>query len=224
MTHSIGLSKDLIDYINFHNPPEHPVMTKCRLETAARYPEDEWFQISQEQAAFMAMQIRMLGARRILEIGTFNGYSAMAFAIAANANCGGQSEVVTLDRHSEWSSNARRYFVEAGLADNITLVEGDATTNLPSLVDGKNDYFDFCFIDADKANTNTYVELCLKATRKGGVVLVDNILWDGAVLDPLAVDADTAALKECAVRYSADTGHQTMICSVGDGILFILKN
>jgi O-methyltransferase len=223
VTNSIGLSKELVEYINSHNPPEHPVMKKCRLETAERYPSDEWFQISQEQAAFMGMLIRMTGARRILEVGTFNGYSAMAFAIAANENCNGNSEITTLERHFEWSENARSYFREAKLDGNITLVEGDATESLSKLVQLHENHFDFCFIDADKANTLNYVDLCLRSTRPGGIVLIDNILWDGKVLDPNALDTDTVALKECADLFSDKFGYKTMICSVGDGILFIVK-
>lgn len=223
MTHSIGLSAALVDYINAHNSPEHPVMTKCRVETAIRYPDDEWFQISQEQASFMAMMIRMIGAHRILEVGTFNGYSAMAFAIAANANSGGLAEVFTLDNQSEWCGNARSYFEQANLTNNITLIEGEATLTLPDIIRDKEGYFDFCFIDADKKNTNFYVELCLKATRSGGIILVDNILWDGKVLSPETDDPDTVGLKNCAIRYSTENGYTTMMCSVGDGILFIQK-
>lgn len=223
MTHSIGLSPELVEYINRHNIAEHPVMRKCREETALRYPEDEWFQISLEQASFMAMIVRLTGARRILEIGTFNGYSAMSFALAANAFTSGGSEIITFDKNLEWCANAQGYFDDAGLAGNITLIQGDATETLPSFLSGRNGDFDLCFIDADKANTTNYLDQCYLATRKGGLIIIDNILWDGKVLSDDVTDLDTMALKRCAGAVQQDSRFVATMCSIGDGLLFCQK-
>ena len=223
VTRSISLTKSLIKYINQHNPPEHESMRICRKETKYKYPNDYWFQVSQEQMSFMQMIVSITGAVRILEIGTFNGYSAMGFALSALKNCKENARVVTIENNLLWSGNARGYFTKAGLSDYIHLIEKDATEALSELSKGSENHFDLCFIDADKKNTYHYIDRCASLVRIGGIVLIDNILWGGKVINPDEEDDDTIALIECAEKAIIDERFDQMICSIGDGLLFLLR-
>lgn len=223
MTKSIGLAPALVDYINAHNPDVHPVLTKCEQESQRRYPDDFWFQISQEQAAFMQMLIRLTRSKRILEIGAFNGYSAIAFALAAQQLEADTAKVVSIEKNKEWSANANEYIAEAGLSHVASVIEGDALIEAERLVAMRDQDYDFCFIDADKRNTSKYLETCYRGTRKGGLIIVDNILWDGKVLDEVTRDEDTLELRICAQHAQNDERFKSTICSVGDGLLILEK-
>lgn len=222
MTRSIGLSEEIVGYINAHNAPEHPAMTRCRIEVEASNPSLAWYQVSPEQAAFMMMIVRLMRATAILEVGTFHGYSAMAFALAASEVSSTGAKVVTFEKDADWCNSARRHFQSSGLDQYIEVVQGDAAVELANFAAAHGNVFDLCFIDADKSNTQKYIDECHRVLRPGGLILVDNVLWDGKVLNECA-DRDTEALKKCARQARLDKRFTSTICSVGDGLLMLLK-
>src|SRR5213078_1082276 len=170
--------------------------------------------------AFFAMLIRLMGARRALEIGTFTGYSALAVAAAMPPD----GKVVTCEVSAERAAVARRYWQDAGVADRIDLRLGPALDTLAALLrGGAADSFDFAFIDADKENTDTYYEACLKLVRPGGLVAVDNTLWGGDVADPAAQDAETAALRALNAKVRDDGRVDACLLTLGDGVLLARK-
>jgi caffeoyl-CoA O-methyltransferase len=208
------LPDPLAEYVIALTAPETPLQRRLRDETAA-LPNGR-MQISPDQGAFFAWLIRLLGVRNALEIGTFTGYSALTVASALPP--GGR--LVCCDVSEEWTAIARRYWAEAGMADRIDLRLGPAADTLTALLrDGAADSFDFAFIDADKENSDLYYEQCLKLVRPGGVIVVDNALWSGAVADPAATDAETAAIRALNQKLRDDPRVDACLLTLGDGLL-----
>jgi len=177
-------------------------------------------QIGPDQAALMAMLVRVSGTTRALEIGTFTGYSAMAVASALPAD----GRLVCCDTSDEWTSIARRYWKEAGLDQKIDLRLGPALDTLNSILDdGGADSFGFAFIDADKLNYGNYYEACLKLIRPGGLIALDNMLWDGKVADPSKTDEETAYLRWLNDRIGNDDRVEACLLTVGDGVMLARK-
>jgi caffeoyl-CoA O-methyltransferase len=224
MSHSIGLSSELAAYLSSVNPPEHPELIRCRIETANSFPEHAWFQISPEQAAFMQFLLRVTRARVVLEIGTFTGYSALAFALTLREMHGENSRVVTCDLSQPWTDAAKSYWRAANVSHLIDLRLGPAMATLNDIIAKEGaGTFDFAFIDADKANTRQYYDRAIDLLTQGGLLLVDNVLWAGAVADSGVRDADTQALRDI-VRYAQqDTRVNATACTIGDGLLMCLK-
>jgi predicted O-methyltransferase YrrM len=198
---------------------ETPVQQRLRAETA-KLPMG-LMQIGADQGAFLALLIRLLGARRAVEIGTFTGYSALAVASAMPAD----GRLVCCDISEEWTNIGRRYWREAGVADRIDLRLAPASETLATLL---REYgpgsFDFAFIDADKTGYDGYYEACLKLLRSGGLIAIDNTLWSGAVADPTKNDADTTALRALNLKVRDDPRVTSALLSMGDGVLLALKN
>ena len=181
MNRSITLSDGILDYIHRVGTRENPVLAQCREETAA-LGRQSIMQISAEQGAFMAMLVRLIGAKQTLEIGTFTGYSALAVALALPQD----GRLIACDIDPDRMKMAGGYWKEAGVAGKIDAKIGPAVDTLQTLVDeyaGKT-MFDFAFIDADKTNYDSYYEYCLKLVRAGGLIAIDNVLWSGSVIDP----------------------------------------
>jgi predicted O-methyltransferase YrrM len=155
--------------------------------------------------------LRASGARRVLEIGTLGGYSAIWMARAM----GDDGEILTLEIDSAHAEFARRYLDRAGLADRVTVRVGRALDLLPAL-DGEQ--FDAVFIDADKEPMPTYLDWALRLTRKGGMIFADNALWAGRVADPEVNDTATAAVREFNRRLSTDPRIEATVLPVGDGL------
>jgi caffeoyl-CoA O-methyltransferase len=217
-TRTLTLDDRLYEYLLAVGTREHPVLRRLRAETA-RLPMAR-MQISPEQGQFMALLVRLLGATRCLEVGTFTGYSALACALALPQ--GGQ--LVTLDRSEEWTAIARRYWEEAGVADRISLRLGPAARSLQALLDGGGaGTFDFLFIDADKTGYAEYLELGLELLRPGGLIAVDNVLWSGRVADPADRDEDTAALRALNARLHGDERVDLAMVPIGDGLTLARK-
>lgn len=213
---SIGLDQKLQRYLLSVSPAEHPVLADLRQETSQL--EQRNMQIAPEQGHFMAFLVRALGASRILEVGTFTGYSALSMALAA----GERARVVCCDVSEEWTSIARRYWRKAGADARIDLRLGPALATLDQLVtDGAT--FDFAFIDADKLNYAGYYERCLALVRQGGVIAVDNTLWSGKVADPSVTDADTVAIREFNAMVAADDRVTVAVTPIGDGLTLLLR-
>ncbi|MGC4091568.1 MAG: class I SAM-dependent methyltransferase [Polyangiaceae bacterium] len=170
-TQSLGVSEPLQRYL-LDQAREPELLRRLREETA-RMPHGG-MQISPEQGSFMRFLVRLVGAQRYLEVGVFTGYSSLSVAHALPDS----GKVVACDVSAEWTSVARRYFEEAKLAHKFELRLGPALATLKELHAARQ-VFDFAFIDADKENYAAYYELCLDLVRPGGLVAVDNALWDG---------------------------------------------
>jgi caffeoyl-CoA O-methyltransferase len=213
---SIGLTAELRQYLLSVSPPEHPVLAELRAETALL--EQRNMQISPEQAHFMAFLVRGLGASRIIEVGTFTGYSALTMALAA----GEGAQLVCCDVSQEWTAIARRYWRKADVDARIDLRLGPALATLDQLL-AEGTTFDFAFIDADKPNYAGYYERCLKLVRKGGVIAVDNTLWSGKVADPSVTDADTTAIRQFNAMVAGDKRVTASVTPIGDGLTLLLR-
>ena len=198
---------------------ETPLQRRLREETQ-KMPMG-MMQIGADQGAFLALLIRLLVARRAIEIGTFTGYSALAVAKALPAD----GKLVCCDISDEWTKIARRYWAEAGVADRIDLRLAPAADTLRDLLrDFGPGSFDFAFIDADKTGYDTYYEACLKLVRAGGLLAFDNTLWSGSVADPAKKDADTVALRALNLKVRDDPRVTSCLVSLGDGVLLALKH
>ena len=175
-------------------------------------------QIGADQGALLALLVRLIEARRALEIGTFTGYSALAVAAALPAD----GKLIACDVHEEWAAIARRYWAEAGLGGRIELRLGDARFTLAALLHVLGEAsFDFAFIDADKPSYDAYYEACLRLVRPGGVIAIDNVLWHGAVADPANREADTLALRALNLKIRDDPRVDACLLSVGDGVMLV---
>jgi caffeoyl-CoA O-methyltransferase len=212
-TRTIALDDRLYHYLQAVSLREADVLVRLRTETA-RLPNAQ-MQIAPEQGQFMALLLQLIGARRCLEVGTFTGYSALACALALP----GDGRLVTLDISTEWTAIARRYWIDAGVANRIELRLGPAAQSLAALLeaDGPGS-FDFAFIDADKTGYDRYYELALQLVRPGGLIAFDNVLWSGRVADPNAEDADTVALRVLNRKLHVDQRVDLAMVPIGDGL------
>jgi len=209
----MGLDQRLNDYVAKSHPPEHPVMAKLRAATAPM--PLAIMQIAPEQAAFLAFLVRLIGAKNALEVGTFTGYSALAVALALPK--GGR--LVACDISEEWTSIGRPYWKEAGVAGKIDLRLGPAIETLKTLLrEGRAGTFDFAFIDAAKSEYDAYFEGTLKLVRKGGLIVLDNMLQGGRVADPKARDADVRAIRALNAKIAGDPRVDAVLLPLGDGV------
>ena len=210
---TIALDDRLYDYLRAVSLREPALLARLREETSA-LPAAR-MQIAPEQGQFMAMLVRLLNAREILEIGTFTGYSALAMALALPPD----GRIVACDINDEWTAIGRRYWREAGVAERIDLRLAPALQTLEALLaDGGQDRFDFAFIDADKTGYRAYYEACLKLVRPGGLIAVDNTLWDGRVADNSVQDADTCAIRAFNAALHDDVRVDVSLVPIGDGL------
>lgn len=222
MSSSLGLSTDLIRYLAQTNPPEHPMLARCRQETASM--RQAGMQISAEQGAFMSTLVRMIGAKRTFEVGVFTGYSSLATALALKDMHPVGARLLACDVSEEWTTQARSYWRQAGVDDVIELALAPAAETMDKrLAAGEGGSYDFGFIDADKTGYDAYYERGLTMLRKGGVMLFDNMLWGGKVADPADTSADTTALRALAHKARGDGRVHAAMTSVGDGVLMVVK-
>jgi predicted O-methyltransferase YrrM len=197
---------------------EPEVLQKLRVETAA-LPMAR-MQISPEQGQFMALLLRLTGARRCIEVGTFTGYSALACAMALPDS----GRLTALDTSEEWTRIARRYWYEAGVADRIELRLGPARDSLRAMLDeGQAGSVDFMFIDADKGGYAGYLESGLELLRPGGLLAFDNTLWGGAVADPANNEPDTVAIRALNESLFRDSRVDLSLVPIGDGLTLARK-
>jgi predicted O-methyltransferase YrrM len=212
----IALTPKLYDYLIAHGHNGDPI----RAELAAETAKLGWIssmQIAAEQGTFMAILAAAIGARSAVEVGTFTGYSALCVARALPA--GGR--LLCCDVNEEWTGIARRYWERAGIANKITLKLGPAADTLKALPASHS--FDFAFIDADKTNYAIYYEEILKRMRANGLILFDNVLWSGAIIDEAKQDADTLALRALNDFIAKDTRVEAVMLSVADGLTIVRK-
>lgn len=210
---TIGLSDELAAYVVKVGTREPDVLARLREETAA-LPQHR-MQISAEEGAFLAMLVELTGARRCIEIGTFTGYSSTAVALALPDD----GKIVCCDVSEEWTSLARRYWDEAGVAGKTDLRIAPAAETLDGLLAaGEADSYDFAFVDADKAGYDGYYERLLRLVRPGGLIAFDNTLWGGAVLDEDAEDEDTRAIQALNSKLAGDERISLCLLPVADGV------
>jgi predicted O-methyltransferase YrrM len=215
---SIMLTDSLYEYMNDVSLREPPLLLALREETSELTQRS--MQISPEQGQFMALLVRLTGARRCLEVGVFTGYSSLATALALPED----GRIVACDVSEEWTAVARRYWKRAGVDHKIDLRLAPATETLDALVaEGRGGTFDFAFIDADKTNYLAYYERTLALLRTGGLVLIDNTLWSGKVADPEVADADTVALRHFNEILHRDERVDLSLLPVGDGLTLARK-
>jgi caffeoyl-CoA O-methyltransferase len=210
---SIGLDEALNDYVLRVGVREHPVLARLRDRTASM--ENARMQISPDEGAFLQMLVRLVPARRILEVGTFTGYSSTAMALAQD----GDGRILCCDVSKDWTDIAREAWIDAGVADRIELRLAPAVETLDALLaEGQGGQFDMAFIDADKANYDNYYERALQLVRPGGLIAIDNVLWSGRVVDESDQDADTQAIRALNEKVATDERVDLAMTPIADGV------
>ena len=208
-TRTLDLTDDLIGYVRRLGVREHPALVRLRERTAPM-PMAQ-MQIGADQGAFMALLVKLIGAKRILEIGTFTGYSSTAMALALPPD----GRITCLDVSEEWTDVAREAWTDAGVADRVDLRLAPASETLATLDD---DSFDLAFIDADKPGYDDYYEGCLRVVRPGGLILIDNVLWSGGVADETNDDENTTIMRALNEKVAADERVDHVLLPIGDGL------
>ena len=215
---TLSIDDRVYDYLLSVSLRESDLLARLRNETSGI--EFSEMQIAPEQGQFMTLLVRLMGARRALEIGTFTGYSSIAIASALPED----GELVCCDDSEEWTSMARKYWQQAGLEDRINFKLGDASKTLQGLIDqGQEGTFDFIFIDADKQNYPSYYELSLNLLRAGGLIAVDNTLWSGDVADPGNQEPGTRAIRRFNEMLKQDERVAISLVTIGDGLTLVHK-
>lgn len=215
---TLPLTERLHRYLLANSLREHPALEQLRDETS-RLP-GAGMQIAPEQGQFMALLVELTGARRVLEIGCFTGYSALAMALALPPDGG----LITLEANPEPVEVGRRAWAAAGVADRIEVRIGLALERLDELLqEGSAETFDLAFIDADKKSYDAYYERALKLVRTGGLILLDNMLWGGAVADPADHERQTEVLRAMNAKLHRDERISLSLLPIGDGLTMALK-
>jgi len=210
---TLSLDDRLYDYLLRHSLREPPALAELRAETA-RHPQVN-MQIAPEQGQFMQMLVRILGARRAIEVGVFTGYSSLAVALAMPED----GRLLACDISAEYTAIARRHWERAGVAHKIELVLAPALQTLDArLAAGEAGLYDFAFIDADKTGYLGYYERLMQLVRPGGLIVVDNTLWSGDVANPANRNPDTVAIREFNDRLLADPRIELSLLPLGDGL------
>ena len=208
----------LYEYVLSVGVREPAAFEALRADTAL-LPECEW-QIAPEQGPFLAMLVQLMGAKTCLEVGTFTGYSAMwvAGALPADGN------LICCELSGMYAGVARKHLSAAGLMDKVDLRVAPAADTLSALLaDGAAGTFDYAFIDADKGRYNLYYERCFELVRPGGVILIDNTLWDGKPADPSVTDPDTLAIRALNEKLHGDARVSLSFLPFADGLTLARK-
>jgi predicted O-methyltransferase YrrM len=216
---TLNLDDSLYQYILDHSLREHPAQTALR--EATRGHRHAVMQISPEQGQFMALLVRVLNARKAIEVGVFTGYSALTVALALPAD----GHLLACDINDEYTRVGRPFWESAGVAHKIELHLAPAMQTLDARIKaGAAGQYDFAFIDADKTSYDGYYERCMKLVRPGGLIAFDNTLWSGAVARPAAdADTDTAALQALNTKLHRDERVDLSLLPIGDGLTLARK-
>ncbi|HEX4510096.1 MAG TPA: class I SAM-dependent methyltransferase [Burkholderiaceae bacterium] len=208
----LPLDQKLYDYVLAHGVREHP--EQVALREATRTHRHSGMQISPEQGALMALLVKLIGARRTIEVGVFTGYSALSVALALPS--GGR--VLACDIETKYTDVGQPHWQRAGVADRIDLRIAPAVDTLDAcLAAGEADRYDFAFIDADKPAYDAYYERCLRLVRPGGLLMIDNTLWGGDVATE-SQDESTRALQALNRKIHADDRVDTVLLPFSDGV------
>lgn len=215
---TLNLDDDLYHYLLDVSLRETPLLRRLRDETQAM-PMARW-QVAPEQGQFLALLIKLTSARRVLEVGTFTGYSALCMAAALPDD----GKLICCDIPGDYNATARRYWQEAGLSERIELRLAPALQTLAELErEGQGECFDLMFIDADKANYPAYLEHALRLLRKGGLAVFDNMLWSGRVLEANPQSEDTRAIQALNRALKDDARVDLSMLPLGDGLTLCRK-
>lgn len=217
MAGDLSFPDAIYNYLLEHSLREPPLLARLREETA-KHPMAT-MQIPPEHGQFLALILRLIGARRTLEVGVFTGYSSLAAALAI----GPEGKIVACDVSEEYTSVARRYWKEAGVDSRIDLRIAPALDTLRAMIARGENHFDFAFIDADKTNYANYYECALELLRPGGLIMVDNVLWSGKVADDSVDDASTVALRAFNDKLHHDERIDLSMIPLGDGVTLARK-
>ena len=209
------LPTDIADYADAHTAPENEVLQRLNRDTHAHVLNPRMLS-GHLQGRILAMISHMIRPRRVLEVGTFTGYSALCLAEGLAKD----GRVITIDKNEELESIARRYWSESPLGEQIDLLIGRADVVIPTLTET----FDLVFIDADKANNALYYDLVFDKVRPGGFILSDNVLWSGKVVEALKpADKDTQAVLAFNQKIHHDPRVENLLLPVRDGLLIARK-
>ena len=215
---TLNLDATLLDYVVAHSVREHPAQVALREATRA-HPH-AGMQIGPEQGQLMALLVRLIGARRCIEIGVFTGYSALTVALALPPD----GYLLACDISDEYTRVGRPFWEAAGVDTKIDLRLGPALQTLDAqLATGDGGAFDFAFIDADKSGYDAYFERCLRLLRPGGLIAIDNVLWGGSVADPADQKSTTLAIRALNARLGEDSRVSVSLIPIGDGLFLARK-
>jgi predicted O-methyltransferase YrrM len=216
---ALGLNETLYDYILANSLREPPALAQLREETAKH--KQARMQISPEQGQFMSSLLQLMGAKRVVEVGVFTGYSSLSMALALPED----GYLVACDISEEYTSIARRHWESAGIAHKIDLRIAPATETLEALIQsGQAETFDFAFIDADKGNYGNYYDLSFQLVRPGGLIVIDNVLWSGRVADAQSSDKIVQTMRHFNEKVASDDRVQVSILPIGDGLTLARKH
>ena len=214
----IPIDRKIIDYVRAHSVRQTEALAALDKETSTR-PRANWM-TDPEQTQFLQLLLETMGAKRVLEIGTFTGYTTLAMALTVPAD----GQVVTCDFDGDNPAIGRKYWQAAGVDKKISLRLGQAVDSMDTLLtEFGPGRFDFIYIDADKNNYDAYYERGLKLLRTGGLMGIDNVIWRGLVVDPNAKDADTLALRVLNDKIHKDQRVQVAMLTIGDGLTLVRK-
>lgn len=208
---SFLLSAELSDYLVAHGTPPDAVQ-RALIEETAQLGGISMMQVAPEQGAFLTLLTKLLDPTAAIEIGTFTGYSALCIARGLRPD----AKLVCCDVSDEWTRVGRKHWDAAGVADRIDLRIAPALDTIANLAAGEQ--FHMAFIDADKPNYANYFDALLPHMALNGVILVDNVLWDGRVIDPNADDENTVAIKAFNDKVAADARVETVMLPIADGL------
>lgn len=215
---TIQLTDQLYDYLISVSLREPDALRRLRAETATL--ERASMQMSPDTGQFLAFLIKLIGAKRAIEVGVFTGYSSLAIALALPDD----GQLIACDVSDEWTAIGRRYWQEAGVDHKIDLRLAPAVQTLQQLIDeGRQNSFDFIFIDADKPNYDTYCEQAYRLVRPGGLICVDNVLWHGRILDESRQDEGTQAIRALNKKLYTDERVDLSLVPIGDGVTLLRK-
>ncbi|MFA6303360.1 MAG: class I SAM-dependent methyltransferase [Legionella sp.] len=212
----LNLTPNLYDYLLDISLREHPVLEALRKDTSTM--ELAMMQVAPEQAQFMQFLLRMIKAKKVLEVGTFTGYSSLAMSLALPED----GQVITCDINTNWTNRAHPFWEQAQQDKKIQLKIGPAVATLKTLLaEGGTQQFDFIFIDADKTNYVNYYELALQLIRPQGIIAIDNIFWDGLVIDPTETGAQVREIRKLNELIKNDSRVQVSLLPLADGLFLV---
>ena len=211
------LSDEIRSYLQRVGVREHPALARLREENR-NHPRGS-MQVDPDEGALLGLLVRLLGARRVLEVGTFTGYSSTSMALALPPD----GRIVCCDVSREWTDVARGVWADAGVAGRVDLRLGPAVETLDAmLAAGEEGSFDMAFIDANKADYDAYYERALRLVRAGGLIAIDNVLWSGRVADPSVQDEDTNAIRALNEKVATDERVDPVMLTLRDGLTLAL--
>jgi O-methyltransferase len=218
MANQTTVDASLLDYVRDISPPDDEILAELR-ELTTELPGGGLMLLMPGQGDLLAMLARLLDARRVLEIGTYTGYSTLCLARALPAD----GRVITCDINPKWTNIGREYWDRAGVGDRVEVRIGDAAQTLRDLAADQAEPFDLVFVDADKAGYRDYFEKALPLVRPGGLIVFDNVLFFGRVIDPACQDRDTAGIREVNELLRTDDRVEICVLPVADGMTIARK-